>query len=240
MIRSRFGLKALLLSGFVLGLMAFGAAGAQAEEGSKWIVNGVDVGSLAPQLVVTEVENDSAGLFFETAGNTEVEILCTDAEFVEGGKLIAEGGISLGRVAFTGCIVLLNGVFAKNCKPQTQGEPVGEILSERGEGLLVLDEGASNEDLVLITPVDGPAELFAIVEMGELCAIGEEVDVKGEGLWIGDATGETASLTATVTHLIEEGLNGLFALGQPAELVGSAVIGLGGTHSTLGWKGDWS
>lgn len=246
MIRSRLGLKALVLSGLVLGLMAF-AASAQAETGAKWLVSGKDVGSLEPQLVIKEIEGKSASLSFTTKGGTSVLILCTAAEFAGGGgKLIANGGISLGDVTFTGCVTLLNEVAAPKCIPHSEGQANGIILSEKGKGLIVLDkEESGTSELVKITPENSKGEttkLFAVIQLGETCAIGESVNVEstalGEGLWIKDIGGNTGFLTQAATHLIVEGLKKLLALGQPATIVGSAVVELGGVHAGLLWSGD--
>lgn len=243
MIRSRLGLKALVLSGLVLGMMAFASA-AQAELNAKWLVNGQSVtltNLLLPQLVIGALENGSASLAFTTKGGTGVLIRCTEAKFDEGGVLLAHGGISLGRILFKGCETLLNEAVQKNCKPSGGGtaKASGEILSNKGEGLIVLDAG---NDLVLIKPDTGT--VFTVIELGESCAIGESVEVTGE-LWIKDCKGNTSFLTEAVSHLIEEGLSseagklvGLVALGQPAKIIGSAPVTLGGAHTGLMWAGD--
>ncbi len=245
MIRSRLGFKAFGLCVLVLGLMAFVTGVARAETGAKWLVSGADVGSLAPQLTISEIEAKSTSLSFTTAGNTNVLILCTGAAIVEGGKLIAGGGISLGRVNFTGCKVLLNHVLATKCEAHSPGKPNGEILTERGKGLITLDVG---NDLVLITPEDASGattKLLAVIELGEFCAIGEEIKVEchnlGDGFWIADGGGNAGALNRNVSsHLIIQGLSTLLALGQPANILGSAVIGLSGVHAGLSWSGDWS
>lgn len=237
MIRSRLGLKALVLSGLFLGLMAFGAGSAQAEAGAKWLVNKVDVGSLAPQLVIKEIENSTASLAFTTKGGTNVLILCTTAAFggTNGGKLIASGGISLGDVTFTGCTTLLNEAAAPKCVPHSPGKVGGTVLSENGTGLIVLDKvGETNFELVKITPDVGT--VFAKIELGESCAIGELVEVAGE-LWIKDQGGNAGALAEAKEHLILEALNKLTALGQPAKIIGSAVVELGGVHKGLTWSG---
>jgi hypothetical protein len=231
MIRSRLGLKALVLSGLVLGMMAFATSAAQAEVGAKWQVKGADVGSLAPQLVIEKLENETASLFFKTAGGVEVEILCKAASFDEGGKLIANGTISLGRILFTSCVTLLNKVLSTKCKPKTAGKALGEILSEKATGLIVLDVG---NNLVKLTPDVGTK--FAEIELGETCAIGEAVPVTGE-LFIKDCKGNASFIAEEKTHLIEEGLTKLLALGQPAKLIGSAVLALGGVHVGALWSG---
>jgi hypothetical protein len=240
MIRSRLGLKALVLSGLVLGLMAF-ASSAQAELNAKWLVNGQAVtltNLLLPPIVIKEIENLSATLEFTTKGGTGVLILCKEAEFDEGGLLLAHGGISLGRLKFRECVTLLNEVLSAKCTPHTEGEPAGLILTRKATGLIVLDKLPSGEvdDLVLIKPDE--KETFAVIELGASCAIGESVDVKGE-LWLKDCKGNSSFLTEAKEHLIEEALSELTALGQPAKILGSAVVELGGAeHKGLKWAGD--
>lgn len=238
MIRSRFGLKVLVLSGLVVSLVAFASA-AQAEVGAKWLVNKLDVGGLEPQLIIREIENKTASLSFTTKGGTSVLILCTEVNFAEGGRLIANGGISLGDVLFKGCEVLLNEAAAPKCTPHSPGKKSLEILSERARGLIVLDAGL---ELVKFTPENSKGEttkLFAVIELGETCAIGESVNVEstalGEGLWIKDC--ENLFLKDQPVHLVEEGLHKLLALGQPASIIGSLRVGLGGIHEGLNWAG---
>jgi hypothetical protein len=259
MVRSRLGLKALGLCALVLGLMAFASSAAQAETGATWRLNGANVpngADLLPKLEILEIENNSASLSFTTGGGTGVLILCTAAKFVEGGILLAQGSISLGKVLFTGCVVLLNEKLAGACTAHspTKGEKSGEILSERGTGLIVLDKVSLPEkegkvevhtyDLVKLTPENAKSEttkLFGVIELGEECSIGESVNVEsttlGEGLWIKDINGNTGFLNEATTHLIVEGLNKLVALGQPATIIGSANVGLEGAHKTLTWSG---
>jgi hypothetical protein len=237
MIRSRLGLKALVLSGLLLGLMAF-ASSAQAEVGANWRVNGTNVNStLLPELAV-ELENKTASLLFVTKGGTHVEILCTAAGFAGGGgKLTTNGTITLGDVLFTGCVVLLNKVAAPKCHPHSPAKPElsQEILTENGEGLIILHSGTV-KDAVLIKP-DNVTGLFVNIALGETCAIGESVDVKGE-LFLEDCLGEASFLEEKVTHLVREGpLFGLTALGQPAKIIGSANITLAGAHKGLKWSG---
>jgi hypothetical protein len=244
MIGSKLGLKALGLCGLVLALAQAALAGnaAQAETGAKWKVKGADVGTLGPQLAIKEIENNSLSLSFMVFGKPR-SILCTAVEIDEGGKLIGNGGISLGRLLFKGC--LISGEATK-CKPHSPGRPFGEILSERGTGLIVLDKltDGTVAELVKLTPENAkgePSKLLAIIEFGEFCVIGEEARVEttelGEGLWIKNSGGNVGFLTETITHLFEEGLSKLLADGQPAKLIGSTLLELSGEHKGLQWSG---
>jgi hypothetical protein len=119
------------------------------------------------------------------------------------------------------------------------------ILTEKGQGLIVLHTLANGEkdDLVKIVPDEGLT--FAKIQMGPECSIGELVEVKakadGEGLWIKDCQGNASFLEEKVEHLIEESstLHGLVALGQPAVIEGSAWVRLAvtGAHNGLKWGG---
>lgn len=137
MSRSRLGLKVMGLWALVLGLMAFAGSAAQAEVGAHWNVvkaNGELVqvpgaNDLLPQLEIREVENKTFTFAWTTKGGTTVKLLCTAIKFDEGGRLIAEGGISLGRVLLTGCVTLINGTISPACKPKTTGKALGELLS---------------------------------------------------------------------------------------------------------------
>jgi hypothetical protein len=263
MIRSKFGLKAFGLCALVLGLMEFAAGAAQAETGAKWLVNGKDVGDLLPQLVVKEVENKTASISWSTKGGTKVLFLCTSTEFDTGGLLTSNGGVSTGNVSFKGCVTFLNGTPSPSCKPFSRGKPLGEILSLKGKGLIVLDkedkllllvmkEGKLEleevfdkiSELIKVFPLNASGEItkvFGMLSLGEECSIGEQVNVEttelGEGVWGKDIGGDAGFLTELVTHLMVEALQKLRVLGQPAIVLGSAIIELGGAHKGLKWSG---
>ncbi len=241
MIRSRLALEAVGLCVLVLGLMGF-AASAQAETGAKWRVGGVDVGSLEPKLAVSSFDSKTLGLLYVTKSGVDVLIKCETLGISEGGALIANGGISLGRVSFGLCSVFLNGVAATKCEAHSPGRPNGSILSERGKGLIVLDkEAESTSELVKLTPENEKGEtskLLAVVEFGEFCSVGETIKVEakelGEGLWLGGGTGFA---TEGTSHLILEGLSNMRVLGQTANFVGSVFLELNGVHKGLKWSG---
>jgi hypothetical protein len=262
MVRSRLGLKALGLCALVLGLMACIASSAQAEPKAFWhiknlaetelfqIPNGPGgVTNLQPLLVIKELENKTGTLEFKTKGGVLVKILCTSAAFDEGGNLLAEGTISLGRLHFEGCTVELNKEPAPGCKAHTLGKTTGNILTEKATGLILLDKLISGEidDLVMFTPdpVEGvESKIFAKIEMGEECAIGTKVNVEtsvapaaGGAFWLKDCEGNKSFLEEKVEHLVVEGLEGLIALGQPAKIEGSAWVKLGPGHVGQKWGG---
>ena len=143
MIRSRLGLKALVLSGLLLGLMAF-AGSAQAETNANWMVAGSNVTGPTNSIAVSELENNTASLLLTLKSGTKVEFLCTSVVLsaTAGGspKLDVQGKITPGIATFHGCLTKLNGVVSKNCEPFS-GANKGLILSLEAKGLIVLHEG---------------------------------------------------------------------------------------------------
>jgi hypothetical protein len=245
MVRSRLGLKALVLSGLVLGLMAFAWSGvAQAEPTAHWgYINPTTLkleffSKTLEAKPLIELENKTASLLYTSGGGTKVSHLCTEAEFDEKGELTAEGSILLGRIKFKGCVTFLNGVLSKPCEPHTGAEK-GVILTQKGTGLIKLHEltGGVKDQTVLLKPDEG--ELLTTIETGEECSIGESVPVTGE-LVIWDSAGNASFKEHKVAHLIEEfpGLHLLKALGQSATISGTANVKLGGEHANFKWAGE--
>ncbi len=213
-----------------LSLMAF-AASAQAEATSNWKVNGSNVNStLLPEVQVKELENKTADLLFTTKGGTKVDILCT-AVSLSNVKLKTTGSTTEGTATFSGCLTKLNGTTTANCKPKGGGGASGTIITKNGLGLLQLSGG---ETVTKLFPEVAPE--FVNIEMGELCAIGENVPVAGN-LNLKDCKGVIG--TELVEHLAEQGAGtSLTALGQPATIDGSVILALAGTgHVGLKFSG---
>ena len=124
MVRSRLGLKVLGLCALALGLMAFVTSVAQAEvtrtgKSQETAVTGTE----EKPLEIKEIENKTGTLEFTTKGGTLVKILCTAAKFDEGGKLIKEGGISLGRILVHGVLrPELNSATRRRCEAHSTGK----------------------------------------------------------------------------------------------------------------------
>lgn len=242
--QSKLAPRVSVLCGLVIGLMAIVAGGiAQAEPLSKWTyINPTtkvleEFTKTLEAKPILEFENKTASLLFKTKSGTHVEILCTGAEFDEGGLLGPEGKILLGRLKFTGCVTLLNGVVSKNCEPQSE-KIKGLILTKKGDGLLVLhklEPSGVLDAMILLLPTDENTKLVEI-ELGELCSIGETVPVEGH-LDLFECKNELK--VHKVTHLFEEvsTLRLLKALGQPAQVNGSINVSLGLTHKGFEWAG---
>lgn len=244
MVRSRIGAKAFVLCGLVAGLMAFAASGAQAEPTAFWGFKKTAASALEKFTKALEAKlavaiEEKATLLFTTGGGTKVSILCTTAAFTEGGTLSAEGSILPGKLLFSGCDTLLNGVLSGACKPKAAGHVAGTILTEKDHGLIVLHvlgNGEKDHTVLLLPAVAGGR--LAKIELGEECSIGAEVPVTGH-LVLWDCKGNVSFLEHKVTHLIEEfpTLHKLVALGQTALLDGSANVSLTGEHSGYLWAG---
>jgi hypothetical protein len=235
--------KTLGLCLLALGLMAIASSVAQAETGAKWsTVNGKFelkevTEALLPSIQVKEIENATASLLFTTKGGTKVDILCTTLEMI-GMKLLSKGSVSSGRLKSKGCVMKLNGTVSKACEVHTEGEPIGTILSTKGTALIVLHletEGGSVVPLVLLKADVG--EVMTHIEFGELCAIGEAIDVTG-ALAFRDCKNSLG--TELVEHLFEEdpATSSLKVLGVPAKGDGSFLVLLSGEHKGMQWAGS--
>ncbi len=229
------------LCALVLGLVTMTSSGtAQAEVGANWgYLNQAGElkffnKALVPQLQIREIENNTATLLF-SFGSTPVTVLCTSAALIEGGKLELEGTISLGRVAFSGCVMLVNGKFIAACQPIGGGKK-GVIESKKATALLVLHElaGKTHEPLVLIKPDTGTT--LAEIEFSEECALGPGWPIAGQ-LALRDGKNELK--THLVEHLLLAGpLTALTFVGSPAVLDGSVLVKLFGFHEFLKWAGS--
>jgi len=246
MIRSKFGL--LGLCAVVFGVMAFSASAAQAS--GKWLILNA-AGTITknatelPATIGASIENNDASLLTEI-NKGKVKILCTagtltSATLAEPGK-VSEGA----KVKFTGCKIYLKEVESKPCEPKSKGEAFGTIATEKGHALIVLHVltvGGAKDEVVEILPdnVGGlPSELFATIEVGELCSLPASIPIKGK-LFVKECKNEF--LVHKVTHLIEElkELTHLYAISDTVEhaatLDGSANVFLTGIHEGSAFAG---
>ena len=224
--QSRFGRKALGLCALVLGLMAFTASAAQAEVGSKWMVNGVDLNPhvLKVEVGVKELENKTGSLLSTLVG-LATKLLCT-GETMTGAVLLLEGHLSGGVIDYTGCETFLSGVLTAACTPTG-----GLIKTKKLLGLILLVLGPEGlETLVDIKPEEGTE--FAVIESSEKCAVGQKIVIKGE-VDLKDCKKEWGKEKST--HLLEESpaVSKLTANNKPASLDGSKIVELTGAHKGL-------
>ena len=250
MTRSRLGL--LGLCAMVLGLMAFGTAGAQAEVGAKWLVltSGGVLKTGAELHASVQLKTDVAGVLHSEILKIKTLFLCTTIEAVNaklqeegiiGNSVVTVGGLKEGRgskVKFSGCTTDLNGVSAPECTPEDKSAEGGKgiILTKLGHALLKLHEGS---DITKILPDEG--ETFATIQLPAACPIGTSVPVIGS-LALKDC--ENLALTHLVEHLVEQftPLTKLWTISKTVEheatLLGSAWARLTGEHNLLKWSGD--
>ncbi len=244
MIHSRLGAFGLLV--LTLGVVAFLASAAEAEVGAKWLVlskagEAIDTAKL-PVLLKGEIESTNKEILLTEILKIKVEKTCSGVELV-GMELIGEGKLKAGgKLKFTGCRLLLNGVESKPCLPHTKGAPAGTLETNALKGELLLHklenekkEVIGTDPLILLEPSEGT--FFMTLETGEECAIGEKIPILGK-LYIKDC--ENGFEKHQVIHLIEEGpLSEMWVISKTAEhkvkLDGSALVSLTGAHAGLAW-----
>jgi hypothetical protein len=250
MTRTKLGL--LGLCAMVFGLMAFSATAAQAEPEAKWLLAEKAPGTGLLNFLEAEIELKKDGtaeypyvLHSETI-KVKFLFLCKDLKIAAGAggnpKLIVQGGISSGRVLFSGCLTDLNGAKSEACTPKDATEGVeGTILTKPIHSLLVLHilADGTKPDILKLLPDEG--ETFAVVELGAACPIGTKIPVIGE-LALKDCEG--LALVHLVEHLVEpfEPLTKLWTISKTAEhvatLLGSAWGFLKGAHLGIKFSGD--
>jgi len=261
MTRTKLGL--LGLCAMVFALMAFGATGAHAEKGAKWLILNAkgELKTGAELNAPINLRTDTTGILHSEILKIKTLFLCTTIEALNA-KLLAEGAIGntlsenpetklllgLGsRVRFSGCTTDLNGAAAPECTPKdTTPELGGEgiILTKLGHALLKLHELAdkTKDDILKILPDTG--ETFATIQLPAACPIGTSVPVIGS-LALKDC--ENLALTHLIEHLAEAftPLTELWTISKTEEhkasLLGSAWAFLTGelnNHKGLKWSGD--
>jgi hypothetical protein len=212
--------------------------------------------TLLPEIQVKEIEelkdekDPGKHLVLHTkVAGVSVLILCAKMELENADgtglpKLLLEGKV-LGRIKFTECLIKLNGVTTAACKPHSPGAASGTILTLLIEGLIKLHELAdkTKDDIVLFIGENKEGKLeehFVTLELGEECAIGETLPVKG---WFSIKDCQNLFLSHQVDHLVEEfaPLTLLYVLSHTeehkAQILGSVVLALAGEHKGLKWSG---
>jgi len=263
MTRTRLGL--LGLCAMVFGLMAFGATGAHAEVGAKWLILNSKSELKEGSTLHAEVglEKDSLVYVLHTEIlKIKVLYLCTNLEAINaklqeqgiiGKEVITnpETGLKEGRgsqIKFTGCITELGGSVAPECEPKDVVGGAGTVITKPGHALIKLHilknekgEEIGRDDIVELLPDTGLGTTFAVIESTAACPIGTKVPVIGS-LALKDC--ENLFLTHLKKHLVEPftPLTKLFTISETAEhtatFLGSAWAFLKGEHEGLLWSGD--
>ena len=246
--RARLGLLSLCAT--VFGLMLFGAAGAQAEVGAKWLIltSGGALKTGAELHASIQLKGDVNGVMHSELLKIKVLFLCTGIEVLNaklqeegiiGKEVVTAGGLKEGRgsqVKFSGCTTDLNGSASPECTPKDAVGGEGTIVTKLLHALLKLHAG---NDIIKVLPDSG--ETFVTIELPGLCPIGTKVTVIGS-LALKDC--ENLALTHLVEHLLEvfTPLTELWVISKTEEhkatLLGSAWARLTGEHEGLKWSGD--
>jgi hypothetical protein len=194
----RTGLKLFGLCVLALGLVAFSATAALAE--GTWRVKGANLTSGSKALVGKLVKSE--GALLATLGANAVIFKCTAAA-LENANLEKEGAVSEAsknaKVAFSGCKTFINEKEAKACEPKATGKAAGTIQTE--EIYALLKEHSTGDAVTEIVPKTG--NVFAVLHLGEACAVSEEVKVSGK-LTFKDSGGNEGLLKEGSVHTIEE------------------------------------
>lgn len=231
MIRSKRRLVALGICGALLGVIVLYTSASQAEKGANWMLNKSNVSAtLPPTVQIQGIVNKTISLVATISGGTTIEVLCTNAEFLNA-KLETEGSISSGNTTrFTGCVTLINGKIVSACQPHAEGK-AGVVVSEPLKGLLVLHEG---EPIIEFKPVTGEAFVVLFLGTKEECSVGEELAVTGTST-VQDAKGKFT--TEAITHTVRQGPGSkLIFCGVSAIVNGEAILSLAGSHTNMTWS----
>jgi len=228
-----------------LGLMAFGAVGAQAE--GTWLILKEGIVKTGAELpAVLELEKDSSVYVLHTEILTlKILFLCTGIRAVNA-KIFGLGAVGKGpgeekesKILFSGCDVDINGQLFPECTPKDPTDGEGFIVTKFLHALAGLHELKADkvkDDIITVLPDEG--ETFATISLPAGCPIGTSVPVIGK-LALKDC--ENLALTHLVKHLLEPftELTELWTISKTAEhkatLLGSVWAKLGGEHAGLSW-----
>ncbi len=199
------------------------------------------VAEATPRWPLSSTEEVTAALPVEVAGKAEKAgtlSIANQTFSVSCEKLapetahLEEKGTGSGRLVFGSCKTLIKGVVSKPCEP-FNGTEKGVAKSEALKAQLVSHEGAT---LVRLEAKTG--ETLVKIHLGEECAVGEEIIVKG-AFDAKESNGELEVLKES--HLFEEGpLSALKVGANAATVSGSASLSLAGAHAGRWWSGSGS
>jgi hypothetical protein len=245
----------------VFAFMAFGATGAHAEKGAKWLLADA-TGKLIPFLPASiniKKDKEITLVLHTEILKIKVLFLCLKAELLNaklqeegiiGNTVVTTGELKEGRgsrVDFLECKTHLNGVETPQCIPTDPVGGPGTIVTNPGHALLKLHPlaGLPSDDIVEVLPDTGLGTTFVTIPtgpaVGNECPIGTKVPVLGS-LSLKDC--ENLALTHLVEHLVEPftPLTELWAISKTEEhratLLGSVLAFLEGAHVGLKWSGD--
>jgi len=224
------------VAALALALAILGGSVGQAETGANWLVKGTKVSVfLKPKVLVQEVEEPEKlplRVLF-VLGGLNMDYRCAKLEPIEF-ALLTEGS-STGKVLFSGCKLVVEGVEYAACAPEIEGKS-GLVETTKLKALLVLHKlkDGTTDPLIRVEPSEG--KIFATFFANEECNFGG--GTIGGVAYLKDHNGNLS--TEGLTHLVEEGpLTKIYFVeeGHPATLDGKVVLGLSGEHSELNWSG---
>jgi hypothetical protein len=258
MTRSKLGL--LGFCAVVLGLMAFNAASAFAEEKANWLI------LMSNSEVLTGAQlTASVGLKKVTTGVLHSKILglttlyecnkieAINANLLKNGTVAKEFNAEVppkpvgAQIKFSECIAIIGGEVNASCKPKAGGTEEGVIKTNPGHGLIVLHEPKAGEKVELVQILPDTGETFATIESEKTCPVGAKVPVIGKAFLkdcgATSACTTSAFLTHSVEHLTTVGpLTELWTISKTTEhvatILGVAGAFLQGAHLNLSWAGD--
>ncbi len=261
MTRTRFGLFGLCA--MVFALMAFGATGAHAEVGAKWLILNAEgklkTGAELPASINVKKDKEIKLVLHSKILGIQLLILCLKTELLNaklqeegiiGNEVVTVKELKEGRgskVKFSECDVDLNGVLSPQCIPTDPVGGAGVIITNPLHALLKLHplSGLPSDDIVEVLPDTGLGGTFVTIQtgpaVGNECPIGTKVPVFGS-LSLKDC--ENLALTHLVEHLVEPftPLTELWVISKTEEhkatLLGSVLAFLTGAHVGLKWSGD--
>jgi hypothetical protein len=219
-----------------LALAVLGGSVGQAETGANWFVKSTKVSALLkPKVLVQEVEEAEKvplRVLFVAFG-LNMDYRCAKLEPIEF-ALLTEGS-STGKVLFSGCKLVVEGMEYAACAPEIEGKS-GLVETKKLKALLVLHKlkDGTTDPLVRVEPSEG--KIFATFFANEECNFGG--GTIGGVVYLKDHNGKLS--TEGPTHLVEEGpLTKVYFVEEehPATLDGKVVLGLSGEHTQLSWSG---
>ena len=211
-----------------LGLMAFMAAGAQAN----WLYL---EGSTNVEIAANEKVKVTTHREFNLLLSNGIEIKCaaiTDEDLL----LVGKSSEATGELLFSACHTFLKGVAESAC------DPIGQPIEAPVKAQLIL---SSSKNFILVEPISG---MFWTIEFGLKCALIETDDVTGSlvmecGLLSGGSFFGEDCANHQVSHLLQQARAEAFNVDQlkfgelKASLDGIAAIELAGAHPNHSWSG---
>lgn len=214
-----------------LSAMAVIAAGTQANPGHVY----VDLVLLDATVGVEALKAvDITLLSTFGAGNTPINVRCTQILVHDG--LLFTNGSGKAEILLSNCDTLISGLVKANCKP------TNEPITAKVKSLLIHH---TNDTYVLFSPQVGL--VFTTLNLGEMCAAGENVEITGHAvvecglLGAGSSWAHEDCNVEKIEHQIRQAPGALFSGDQlkfgskVATLDGDIELVANGNHLNKKW-----